>query len=158
MKTVIALAAACGLLLASNAHAGDAAVEATIRKFGEAFNKGDTAAAKALHIAAPTIVDEVSPYFWSGPKAFDGWLADLAKAEAAAGKTGGQVTVGTPTREVVSAHSAYVVVPSTYSVKQKGVTLRETAQMTFVLTKQPSGWKIASWTWTGPEPVPVKAK
>lgn len=158
MKSVIALAAACGLLLASTAHAGDAAVEATIRKFGEAFNKGDIAGAKALHTAAPTIVDEVSPYYWRGPKAFDSWFADLAKAEAAEGKTGGQVAVGLPTREVVSGNSAYVVAPSSYTFKQKGATLRETAQMTFVLTKQPSGWKIASWTWTGPEPVPVKAK
>jgi hypothetical protein len=151
MKILIALAALVG---ASAAHA-DTGVDTTIRQFGEAFNKGDVRAAKALHVAKPVIIDEVGPHLWTGPKAFAGWLADLAKSEAAQGKTDGQVAISAPTREVVSGHSAYVIVPSTYSFKQKGKTLRETAQMTFVLTEVSSGWKIAAWTWTGPEAVPV---
>ena len=155
MKTIAVVAAASVLLFATTATAGDAAVEATLRNFSEAFNKGDVAAAKALHVAAPTIIDEVKPYIWSGPGAFDRWLGDLAKAEAAEGKTDGQVALSAPTREEVSGERAYVVVPSTYAFKQKGATLRETAQMTFVLAKQGSGWKIVSWTWTGPEAAPV---
>jgi hypothetical protein len=138
------------------AQAGDAAVDSTIKKFGDAFNKGDVKTAKALHIAAPAIVDEVAPHYWSGPKAFDGWLADLAKSEAAEGKTDAVVALSAPTREVVSGAHAYVVVPSTYTFKQKGQTLREVAQMTFVLNKSKSGWKIASWTWTGAEGVPIR--
>jgi ketosteroid isomerase-like protein len=158
MKPAIALAAVAILLSATAARAGDAAVEATIRKFGEAFNKGDVKAAKALHVAAPIIIDEVAPHSWTGAKAFDSWLADLAKSEAAEGKTGGQVAISAPTREVVSGNSAYVIVPATYTFKQKGAVLRETAQMTFVLSKQTSGWRILSWTWTGAEGAPVKAK
>jgi ketosteroid isomerase-like protein len=158
MKPVIALAAVSVLLFASAAQAGDAAVDATIRQFGDAFNKGDVKAAKALHVAAPTIIDEFAPHSWSGPKAFDSWLADLTKSEAAEGKTGGQVAISTPTREVISGASAYVIVPATYTFKQKGGVIRETAQMTFVLAKQASGWKIRSWTWTGAEGIPVKAK
>ena len=138
------------------AHAGDAAVEATIRQFADAFNKGDLKAAKALHIAAPTIIDEVAPHYWRGPKAFDSWGADLAKSEAAEGKTGGQVTIGAPTREVVSGANAYVIAPTTYTFQQKGMTMRETAQMTLVMNKDASGWKIASWVWTGPDAKPVK--
>jgi ketosteroid isomerase-like protein len=137
-------------------HAGDAAVEATIRQFAIAFNKGDLKTAKALHIAAPTIIDEVAPHYWSGPKAFDSWGADLAKSEAAEGKSGGQVLIGVPTREIISGDHAYVVAPTTYTFKQKGMTMRETAQMTLVMDKQASGWKIASWIWTGPDATPVK--
>ena len=156
MKSITVLTVVSLLLIGSAAHAGDAAVESTLRQFGQAFNKGDVKAAKALHVAAPTIVDEIGPHYWSGPKAFDSWLADLGKSEAAEGKTGGQVAINPPTREVVSGDSAYVIVPSTYTFKLKGVTLREVAQMTFVLTKGTSGWKILSWTWTGREGVPVK--
>lgn len=157
MKPILSLTAAAVLLFASAAQAGDAAVEATLRQFGEAFNKGDVNAARALHVAAPTIVDEVAPHAWSGAGAFDSWLSDLGKSEAAEGKTGGRVAIGVPTREVVSGDRAYVVAPSTYTFKQKGATLREVAQVTFVLAKAASGWKILAWTWTGSEAAPVNS-
>lgn len=156
MKSVIMFAATSLLLFAPAAHAGDAGVETTIRQFADAFNKGDLKAAKALHVAAPVIIDEVAPHYWSGAKAFDNWGADLAKSEAAEGKTGGQVAIGAPTREVVSGDHAYVIVPTTYTFQQKGMTMRETAQMTLALDKEASGWKIATWTWTGPDAKPVK--
>jgi hypothetical protein len=56
----------------------------------------------------------------------------------------------------VSGARAYVIVSSTYTFKQKGMTLRETAQITFVLTEETFGWKILAWTWTGREGVLVK--
>lgn len=152
MKTLIALAA----LVCASAAQADTGVDATIRQFGDALNKGDVKAAKALYVAKPVIIDEVGSHLWMGPKAIDGWLADSAKSDAAEGKTEGQATLSAPTREVVSGDRAYVIAPSTYTFKQKGNTFRETAQMTFVLTKVSSDWKIAAWTWTGPEGVPVK--
>ncbi|MGZ5925887.1 MAG: YybH family protein [Rhizomicrobium sp.] len=156
MKICIALCGALFLVCISAASANDAAVDATISQFATAFNKGDMKAAKALHVASPIIIDEVPPHLWSGANAFDSWGADLAKSEAAEGKSGGQVTIGAPTREVVSGDHAYVIAPTTYTFKQKGMTMRETAQMTFALDKQAAGWKIASWTWTGPKAKPVR--
>lgn len=156
MKICVALCGALFLACISAASANDAAVDRTISQFATAFNKGDMKAAKALHVASPTIIDEVAPHLWSGPNAFDSWGADLAKSEAAEGKSGGQVTIGAPTREVVSGDHAYAIAPTTYTFKQKGMTMRETAQMTFALDKQAAGWKIASWTWTGPEAKPVR--
>ena len=158
MKSIFGLAALAVLLAAPGARAGDVAVEALVRQFGVAFNAGDMKAAKALHVAAPTIIDEVAPHYWSGPGAFDSWSADLDRSEAAEGKTGGEVVLSVPSREVVSAESAYVVVPATFSFKQKGVAVREVAQMTFVLSREASGWKIRSWVWTGAEGVPVTAR
>ncbi len=155
MKSLIVLTGVLLSMAAPLAHAGDAAVEATIRQFADAFNKGDMAAAAALHIARPTITDEVPPYFWSGAKAFESWGADLGKSEAAEGKSGGRVSIGAPTRENTVGGRAYVVAPTTYTFQQKGRTMRETAQITIVLDKQAAGWKIASWTWTGPEATPV---
>jgi len=151
MKSLIVLTGVLLLAAAPVAQAGDAGVEAAIRSFADAFNKGDMKTARALHVAAPTITDEFAPYFWSGANAFDRWGADLGKTEAAEGKSGGKVTIGAPARENVSGDHAYVVAPSTYTFQQKGRTMRETSQITIVLARQASGWKIASWTWTGPE-------
>jgi hypothetical protein len=37
-------------------------------------------------------------------------------------------SIGTPTRELVTGNHAYVIVPSVYSFKLKGVAMSETAQ------------------------------
>ena len=157
MKKPGVLAFAAALAVTSAAHAAaDTAVEAPIRAMLNAFNKGDVAAAKATHIAAPTILDEpTAPYTWSGPTAFDDWLAALGRSEAAAGKSGGTVALGAVTRESVEGDRAYVVMPSTYTFQQHNQRMRETGTMTFALIRQPSGWKIAAWTWTSPEAVPM---
>ncbi len=155
MKAIVLLAGLSALFVASAAYAGDAAVQAPIHQFIDNFNKGDAKAAKAAHVASPSIIDEVSPHHWSGPKAFDTWVADLTKSEAVEGRTGGAVTLSSATREVVSGNHAYVIVPATYTFQQKGKTMHEVSQMTYVLTKGKSGWKIESWTWTGPDASPA---
>ena len=158
MKKVSALVFAAALAAASAAQAAaDTAVEAPIRAMLAAFNRGDVAAAKATHIAAPMILDEpTAPFTWSGPTAFDDWVAALGRSEAAAGKTGGTVALGAVTRESVEGDRAYVVLPSTYSFQQRGHAMRETGTMTFALVRQPAGWKIAAWAWTSPVAVPVR--
>ena len=158
MKTALIGILCAGLLsTASAAAAANAELAAPIRQFIDAFNKGDGKTAGATHLAAGvTIIDEVPPYIWQGPKAFDAWAGDLAKNDAAAGITEEKVTLGAVTREVVSPDSAYVIVAATYTFKQKGVAMREPAQMTFALKKDSGAWKIAGWSWTGPDPTPAK--
>lgn len=156
MRPVLALTGAFLLLSAAAAQAGDASVEKPIHQMMDGFNKGDIKAVKALHVASPVITDETHPFVWSGPRAFDHWLAQLTKNEAAEGKTDGSVWFGEPTRESVVGNHAYVFTPCTYTFKQKGQMMRETGTMTFVLVKQRAAWKIAAWTWTSPEAQPVK--
>jgi hypothetical protein len=157
MRTWFALATAVTMAAAPAAYAADRAVEAPIRTMLEAFNKGDVALAKSTHVAAPMILDEpTAPFAWSGPTAFDDWLAALGKSEADAGKTGGKVALGPVTRASVMGNHAYVVVPSTYTFQQSGRTMREIGTMTFGLVKQSADWKIQAWTWTSPEAVQVK--
>jgi hypothetical protein len=144
------------LLVTGAAHAGDAAVEAPVRQLVAALNAGNVKAASATHIAAPTLIDEAAPYFWSGPKAVERWYADLDASEKASGIKDGVVAIGTPVRELVSGSQAYVVWPATYSYEKKTVPLRETAQWVFTLVKQESGWKIASWAWAAPDAVKVR--
>lgn len=158
MKSAI-LGAMClaTLSMASAAAAADPQLAAPIHQFIDAFNKGDGKTAGATHLAAGvSIIDEVPPYLWEGPKAFETWAADLAKNDAAAGITEEKVTLGAVTREVASPDTAYVIVAATYTFRQKGVAMREPAYMTFALKKDSGAWKIAGWTWTGPDPVPAK--
>jgi len=157
MKMIIlGLVCATGLGASSVALAADAKLEAPLHQFIDSFNKGDAKAAAATHVAAPSIIDEVPPHLWQGPKAFATWAADLAKNDKAQGISGENVALGEPTREVVKGSRAYVVAPATYSFTQKGAAMREVAQMTFALTKTAKGWKIAGWTWTGPDPSPAR--
>lgn len=135
---------------AVRAQSADPQITAPVTRFMEAFNKGDVAGARATHASDAVIVDEVAPYVWRGAKAFDAWMSDLDRDAKAKGITDQQVALGKVTRVETDGTSAYVVVPSTYSFKEKGVAMREAAQMTFVLKKGPAGWSIQGWTWTGP--------
>jgi hypothetical protein len=108
----------------------------------------------ATHAAGPelTIIDEVPPFIWRGAKAFQAWSTTLESVSKQAGITDQKVTISAPTRTESSGDSAYVIVPAVYTYKEKGVDMREAAQMTFALKKGASGWLIHGWTWTGPKP------
>lgn len=153
----LAIAAVLLIACAGAARAADSAVEAPIRTFLDSFNRGDIAAAAATHASGPvTIVDEFAPYHWQGPRAFQDWAAALDKETKDGGVTEQKLVARGPiSREQVQGESAYAILPVSYTFKSQGRAMREDAQMTFVLTKQTDGWKIAGWTWTGPEPTPV---
>jgi len=156
MKTmIVAGLALAGLAAGAPAGAADAKLEAPINQLVNDFNKGDAKGAAAAHLPSVSIMDEVAPHLWQGPKAFESWAAALAAHDKAAGMTDQAVALGAFTREVVSGSTAYVVVDATYTFKQKGAAMREPAQMTFALRKTAKGWKIAGWTWTGPDPKPA---
>ena len=157
MKTFLTITASMMLATGGPALAQEATPLTPITQMVAAFNKGDVAAAKATHIAAPSIIDEpIAPYVWTGPTAFDTWVAALRKSEAAEGKTGGIVYVGAPTRQTITGDSGYIVVPSAYTFRQGGKKMRETGTMTFAVTKVGTDWKIAAWAWTSPEAVLVQ--
>jgi ketosteroid isomerase-like protein len=152
-----ALALCTGPLVVGSARAAAPDdVAATIAQFIAAFDKGDIKAAAATHdLTDLIIVDEVAPYVWKGPKAFDGWLHDLTASDAKAGITGESVAITAPSRIEVDGNDAYAVVPAVYSFKDHGAPMHEPAQMTFALHKGAAGWKITAWTWTGPKPTPA---
>ncbi|MGZ5987249.1 MAG: nuclear transport factor 2 family protein [Caulobacteraceae bacterium] len=148
-----ALAAAS---ISTAAMAASPQVEAPIRQFIDAFNKGDIKGAAATHLASVSIIDEVAPHIWQGPNGFMAWAGDLMADAKARGQTGNTVKLGAVKREVISGETAYVIMAATYSYAQKGVAMREPAQMTYALKKTAEGWKIAGWSWTGPNPTPAK--
>ena len=157
MKGTFASAvAALILVIPGAALAADSATMVPIRQFISAFNKGDLKAAEAAHTADVIIVDEPAPFLWKGPGAFKAWVADLERDEKARDRTDGAVTLGQTRREEVAGDAAYVIVDADYAFKDKGAPMHEPSQMTYRLTKTSEGWKISSWTWTGPRAQPRK--
>jgi hypothetical protein len=144
---------------AASAQTPDAQLMAPIQKFIDSFNKGDMAGASATHAAAAdlAITDEVSPYLWRGPQALKAWSTDLESDAKKRGITDQVVTIKAPVRTETNGDQAYVVVPAVYTFKERGVAMREVAQMTFALKKGAGGWLIHGWTWTGPKPQRVAA-
>jgi hypothetical protein len=132
---------------------------APIQKLIDSFNKGDMAGASATHAASAdlAITDEVSPYLWRGPQALKAWSTDLEGDAKKRGITDQVVTISAPVRTETNGDQAYVVVPAVYTFKERGVAMREAAQMTFALKKSAGGWLIHGWTWTGPKPQRVSA-
>jgi hypothetical protein len=147
-----------GISAAAGAATPEAQVMAPIRLFVDSFNKGDLkAAAAAFSPAGLVIIDDVSPHVWAGPNALENWSKALAASDQTEGNTDGAVTLGKPTREVVSGDRGYVVLPAVYTLKEKGVAMRETAQIVCALQKGTSGWQITGWTWVGTTPKPAAA-
>jgi hypothetical protein len=79
----------------------------------------------------------------------------LNKGAKKRGITDQLVTLSASTRSEASGDQAYVVVPAVYTFKERGVAMREAAQMTFALKKTAGSWLIHAWTWTKPKPPKV---
>ncbi len=129
-----------------------------VRAFIDGFNKGDTKAAAAQ--TSPdgmVIVDDIAPFTWTGPKAFDTWGKALDDSDKAAGNTDSHLSYGKPVHIEASVERAYVVLPAVYTFKQKGVTQKETAHMALTLQKSKSGWLITGFSWAGTKAKPAQA-
>src|SRR3569623_173623 len=127
MKVFTGLIGVAAMVVPLPALAQDAAGEAPIKAFADAFNMGDMAAAAAQHDKSVTIVDEVAPYIWSGQGAFAGWLAALGKETSSLGKTDAAVAFGAPTRELVDGAQGYAIVPVACACERKGAARVEVA-------------------------------
>lgn len=153
MTRTIFFAAAAWIVFAAPAQAGPADdATAAVTAWLDKFNAGDVNAFKAGHAENPVIVDEFLPHLWSGPGAPQQWLEDYGKDSAAKGISGGHLDYAAPIRAESSGNSAYIVLPTIYRCQQGGKAKSAAGNMTFVMTKAGNDWKIASWTYSAPEP------
>jgi hypothetical protein len=145
-----------GFTVVAGAATPEAQLIAPIGLFGDSLNKGDMkTAGSTLSSSGVTIIDEISPYVWAGPDAFDTWLAALTAWEQAEAISDDVFKMGKPTSVVVSGDRGYVTLPVFYTFKQKGVAMREAAHMVYVLQKDKSAWLITAFTWVAATPKPV---
>jgi ketosteroid isomerase-like protein len=155
MRILILVALAASLALPAAATLSVDELMATPRRFVEAFDRGDIAAAAATMTADAVMIDEAPPYAWSGPDAFQRWAKDDAAAEKATQTTNERVKLGDPITTEVSGDAAYVVCASSETFKVGGVRMAETARMIFALRRENGAWKIAAWTWAARKPHPA---
>ncbi len=143
-----------GLAGACVAAPTEAELAAPVHAFFDAFDKGDMAGAAAAYAPGViTIVDELPPYIWQGPDALTAWAVDLGKDIQRRSLTEPKVTLGEVFRAESLGDKAYLIIPAVFAYKEGGNPRHSPARMTFTLVKGEAGWKITSWTWTGPKPV-----
>jgi hypothetical protein len=93
------------------------------------------------------VIDNFPPFEWHGPGACSRWQKDDDAYSREEGITEGTGTIGNPQQLIISGDRAYVVLPTTFSVTQKGKRVTEVATSTLVLQKTAAGWRITAWTW-----------
>ena len=120
----------------------------SVNQFVYGFNKGDTTSAAAACADQASIIDEFPPHEWHGIGACLTWMNDYDTDAKKNGITEGIVTLGKPRHLDITAGRAYVVIPSNYTFKRKGKSVRETGSMlTFALQKNETDWRITGWAW-----------
>jgi ketosteroid isomerase-like protein len=139
-----------GILAAGPAAASEKTdVMASVRQFVDAFNKGDTKTAAAACADQTSIIDEFPPHEWHGAGACSTWMSDYDADAKKNGITDGKVTLDNPRHVDVTADRAYVVVPASYTFRQKGKVVKEIGSLlTIALEKGAAGWRITGWAWS----------
>jgi hypothetical protein len=148
MRNVVAV-------LAIVASAGPAAaseqtdVMAVVHQFIDGFNKGDTKTALATCASPASILDEFPPYAWQGATACSDWASDFDAWAKKNAITDPVVKLAKPKHLDIAADRAYVVVPASFSFKQKGKPTTESGSiLTVALQKSAAGWHITGWAWS----------
>jgi len=135
-------------LAATPALASDTAdIAATVNKYNDSFNKGDTATFASLCSAQTIIIDDFAPHAWQGANACMDWANALMASDKAAGISNEKVTLGKIWHVSATGDRGYAVYPTTYTYKLKGKPTTEHGVWTFALQKQAQGWRIAGWAW-----------
>ena len=130
----------------SRAQHGD--VLAAVNRFVDGYNKGDANILASSCAEQTSILDEFPPHEWHGVGACLTWMKDHDTDAKKNGITNGIVTLGKPSHVDVTGDRAYVVIPSNYTYKQKGVPMKEIGSaFAFALQKGTAGWRIVGWSW-----------
>ena len=151
-KIIVAFVVALAVVpaIASKAAASDKSdVMATVNQFNDSLNKGDTKTALAACAAPSSIIDEFPPHQWQGATACADWANDFDAYNKKSGITHPIAKLGKPRHVDITGDRAYVVVPATYTYKQKGKPVTESGSiLTVALQKLADGWRMTGWAWT----------
>ena len=121
---------------------------AAVRRYIDAFNRGDLDTMAACFAASATILDGMAPHVWHGPSAARDWYRDVLSEGEHAGASDYRVSIGEPLHADATGDAAYVVVPATMTFKVRGAPVTQTgATFTAALRKDAGEWRIAAWAW-----------
>jgi hypothetical protein len=120
---------------------------ATVNRAVAAFNKGDMSAWSAACASTASIIDDFPPYTWGGPAACADWWNAFAAANKKNDMGWGTLALGGGWHVAVTGNRAYTVFPATYSYRTHGKPAKDSGVFTLVLTRTPTGWRVAAWSW-----------
>jgi len=155
MKLMLCIATATLLALpvpVQAAPAGDAV--SAVTTWLDKFNAGDMNAFYAAHAPGAVIIDEFAPFVWTGKDAPHVWAQGFDADSKAQHITDPRMDYAAPIRAESDGKSAYIVLPTVYRIKQNGRSMSAAGTMSFVMIRTADGWKIASWTYSAPAPLP----
>ena len=104
--------------------------------------------ALAMCDAEVSILDEFPPHAWQGPTACADWWKGLLAYNEKSGITEANATLGKAWTVDVTGDRAYFVAPMTYTYKQDGKSVKESASFTVALKRTQAGWLITSWAYS----------
>jgi ketosteroid isomerase-like protein len=144
----IFIALALAALVAGPAAATDKAdVMAVVHHWVDSFNQGDMKSMAAVCADEMSIIDYFPPHVWHGAGACEQWSTDFQAFIRAGGVTEPAVTVGKPWHVDVTSGYAYVAAPASFSFKQKGKAVKQSAVLTVTLQKSGADWHMIGWAW-----------
>ena len=95
-----------------------------------------------------SILDEFPPHAWHGPTACADWWKGLLAYNEKSGITDTDAALGKPWTVDVTGDRAYFVAPMTYTYKQNGKSVKESASFAVALKHTQGGWRITSWAYS----------
>jgi len=122
-------------------------VTAVVHRYLDNLGEKTLPTALALCDSPVSIIDEIPPHEWHGPTACADWFNALDAYNEQNGITDGDVTLGTPWDVDVNGDRAYFVAPMTYTYKQHGKAVKESASFTVALKRTQAGWRITAWAY-----------
>jgi hypothetical protein len=131
------------------AFASDQAdVTAVVHRYLDNLDKEHLQTALALCDSHVSIIDEFPPHEWHGPTACEDWYKALVAYNENSGITDGDAPLGTPWNVDVTGDRAYFVAPMTYTYKQRGKAVKESATFAVALKRTQAGWRITAWAFS----------
>ena len=119
-----------------------------VRKYFDAFNKGDQAAMANTFAVPGFIFYGMAPHVWQGVSATDNWYRDVLSKGKQHNVSDYFITLGEPLHNNVTGDSAYVVVPATMTFKSRGKQFEQSGAIyTVALRKGGCRLRIAGRAW-----------
>lgn len=131
--------------------ATDPALVARVDALIASIEANDVRGTSAAYVAAPIVVDEFAPFTWAGPGAAAAWSHDFADLRRSLVATNVRVThrAALTVDLADDGRRAYIVFPTAYTFRAKGVPTKESGIWTFVFVRaaKAAPWLIATSTW-----------
>lgn len=141
-----------GALTAAASAAPPAGVMSTLNGLIAVLNADNAAGAQAYFTDDATVIDEFSPYMWTGSNAGTRWWSSQQRANVKAHITGMRAATGTINHYTVTGDSAYVVVPLNITFMAKGKPQQIHGLWALTLRRAGGAWKIRSASWADASP------